>query len=202
MMAESSTEVTRLLHDWSEGDPHALAKLMPLVCEDLRSMARRYMRKEMAGHTLQPTALVNEVYLRLHGRRQVTWRNRAHFFGFAAQTMRRILVDHARSRQTAKRGDGVQALPLDEKADLAAPLRLDVVALDDALETLTKMDARQARIVELRYFVGLNVEETAAVLEVSTATVKREWKVAKLWLYREIKGEKPPEEDGRSPRRG
>jgi RNA polymerase sigma factor (TIGR02999 family) len=195
MMAESSTEVTRLLHDWSEGDPQALAKLMPLVCEDLRAMARRYMRREEAGHTLQPTALVNEVYLRLHGRRQVSWKNRAHFFGFAAQTMRRVLVDHARSRQTAKRGDGLQAVPLDETGDLAVPLRLDVVALDDALKSMARMDARQAHIVELRYFVGLNVEETAAVLEISTATVKREWRVAKLWLFREIKGEKPPEED-------
>lgn len=193
-MGESSTEVTRLLHDWSEGDPQALAKLMPLVCEDLRSMARRYMRRETPGHTLQPTALVNEVYLRLHDRRQVNWKNRAHFFGFAAQTMRRILVDHARSRQTAKRGDGVQAVPLDETAaDLAVPLRLDVVALDDALGTLAKMDPRQALIVELRYFVGLNVEETAAVLDISTATVKREWRVAKLWLFREIKGETPPD---------
>jgi RNA polymerase sigma factor (TIGR02999 family) len=195
MMAESSTEVTRLLHDWSEGDPQALAKLMPLVCEDLRAMARRYMRREEAGHTLQPTALVNEVYLRLHGRRQVSWKNRAHFFGFAAQTMRRVLVDHARSRQTAKRGDGLQAVPLDETGDLAVPLRLDVVALDDALKSMARMDARQAHIVELRYFVGLNVEETAAVLEISTATVKREWRVAKLWLFREIKGEKPPDED-------
>ena len=191
MMGESSTEVTRLLHDWSEGDQQALAKLMPLVCEDLRSMARRYMRREDAGHTLQPTALVNEVYLRLHGRRQVNWKNRAHFFGFAAQTMRRILVDHARSHQTAKRGDGAQPVPLDETADLAAPLRLEVVALDDALESLVKIDPRQAHIVELRYFVGLNVEETAAVLEISTATVKREWRFAKLWLFREIKGEKP-----------
>ncbi|HEX9736000.1 MAG TPA: ECF-type sigma factor, partial [Thermoanaerobaculia bacterium] len=176
--------MTRLLHDWSEGDPQALAKLMPLVCEDLRAMARRYMRREEAGHTLQPTALVNEVYLRLHGRRQVSWKNRAHFFGFAAQTMRRVLVDHARSRQTAKRGDGLQAVPLDETGDLAVPLRLDVVALDDALKSMARMDARQAHIVELRYFVGLNVEETAAVLEISTATVKREWRVAKLWLFR------------------
>lgn len=195
MMGESSTEVTRLLHDWSDGDQQALAKLMPLVCEDLRSMARRYMRREDAGHTLQPTALVNEVYLRLHGRRKVNWKNRAHFFGFAAQTMRRILVDHARSHQTAKRGDGVQAIPLDETSDLAAPLRLEVVALDDALESLVKIDPRQAHIVELRYFVGLNVEETAAVLEISTATVKREWRFAKLWLFREIKGEKPPDDE-------
>lgn len=192
MMGETSTEVTRLLHDWSEGDQRALAKLMPLVCEDLRTMAQRYMRREVSGHTLQPTALVNEVYLRLQERRKVTWKNRAHFFGFAAQTMRRILVDHARSRQTAKRGEGVQRIPLDETAELAIARSFDVVALDDALKTLAKMDRRQAQIVELRFFVGLNVEETAAVLEISTATVKREWRVAKLWLFREIKGADAP----------
>ncbi len=190
MSEERSSEVTRLLHDWSDGDTEALAKLMPLVCEELREMAGRYMRREVPGHTLQPTALVNEVYLRLQGRRKVNWKNRAHFFALAAHTMRRILVDHARSHQTAKRGDGLQPIPLDETGDIPMPESFDVIALDDALKTLTEMDPRQARIVELRFFVGLNVEETAAVLEISAATVKREWKIAKLWLYREIKGSK------------
>lgn len=180
-------EVTRLLHDWSEGSPEALADLMPLVCDELRGMAQRYLRREVQGHTLQPTALVNEVYIRLHGRRQVNWKNRAHFFGFAAQTMRRILVDHARGHQTAKRGEGLQPVSLDDTGDIPIPLQLDIIALNDALNTLEEMDPRQARIVELRYFIGFNVEETAAALEISSATVKREWKVAKLWLYREIR---------------
>lgn len=189
MGEEIPSEVTRLLHDWSEGNPEALADLMPLVCEELREMARRYIRREEPGHTLQATALVNEVYLRLHGRREVNWKNRAHFFGFAAQTMRRVLVDHARSHRTAKRGDGAQPISLDDTAnELAVPENVDIVALDDALQDLAKMDARQASIVDLRFFMGFSVEETAAALEISTATVKREWKIAKLWLFREVKG--------------
>ncbi len=188
MTEDGRSEVTRLLHEWSEGDTQALTKLMPLVCEDLREMAQRYFRREPPSHTLQPTALVNEVYLRLHGRRTVSWKNRAHFFGFAGQTMRRVLVDHARTHQAAKRGDGVQRISLDESLDFAQPLDVDLVALDDALKTLAKMDPRQAQIVNLRYFVGLSVEETADILGISTATVKREWKLAKLWLLREIKG--------------
>jgi RNA polymerase sigma factor (TIGR02999 family) len=186
---EIPSEVTRLLHDWSEGNPEALAELMPLVLEELREMARRYMRREEPGHTLQPTALVNEVYLRLHGRRKVDWKNRRHFFGFAAQTMRRVLVDHARSHQTVKRGDGVEPISLDDTADelLAVPGSVDIVAFDDALDGLAKMDERQAQIVMLRFYMGFSVEETAAALDTSSATVKREWKIAKLWLYREMK---------------
>ncbi|NJL28768.1 MAG: sigma-70 family RNA polymerase sigma factor [Thermoanaerobaculia bacterium] len=188
-MTTPPQEVTQLLLDWSEGDPKALAKLMPLVCDELRTLARRYLNREALGHTLQPTALVNEVYLRLHGRKRVQWKNRAHFFGFAAQTMRRILVDHARSQKTSKRGEGGHALPLDEAIDLAAHQQTDLVALDEALKILTEMDPRQAQIVDLRFFVGLTVEECAAVLGIGTATVKREWQLARLWLLREISGD-------------
>lgn len=196
-MGDHPSAITRLLHDWSKGDPEALAKLMPLVCRDLRRLARSYLRREGNGHTLQPTALVNEVYLRLHDRREVSWRNSAHFFGFAAQTMRRILVDHARSQQAKRRGNGQRPLSLDDTGDLPVKSDMDLIALDDALKDLAELDPRQARIVELRFFVGLSVEETAKVLEISPATVKREWKVAKLWLYREIQGEdrKPLSDD-------
>ena len=181
-----SHEVTQLLLRWSDGDKDALSALMPLVCRDLRNLARGYLDKESPAHTLQPTALVNEVYLKLHDRRTVSWKNSAHFFGFAATTMRRILVDHARSHQRAKRGDGVRPLPLDESFDLIDDQNLDMVALDDALTQLADLDPRQASIVELRFFVGLTVEETAAVLEISPPTVKREWRLARLWLYREL----------------
>ncbi len=181
-----SHEVTQLLLRWSDGDKDALSSLMPLVCRDLRNLARGYLEKESPAHTLQPTALVNEVYLKLHDRRTVSWKNSAHFFGFAATTMRRILVDHARSHQRAKRGDGVRPLPLDESLDLIDDRKLDMVALDDALNQLAELDPRQASIVELRFFVGLTVEETAAVLEISPPTVKREWRLARLLLYREL----------------
>jgi len=193
-MESSTHEVTHLLHLWSEGDTDAFAQLMPLVCDELRGLARRYLHREDRGHTLQPTALVNEVYLRLHGRRQVQWKNRAHFFGFAAQTMRRILVDHARGNKTSKRGGGLRPLPLDEALDVAESRHTDLIALDEALVMLQEMDARQAQIVELRFFVGLTVEECAAVLGIGTATVKREWKLARLWLYRQINGSTPPPE--------
>ena len=185
-MPKSQPDVTALLHAWTEGDESALPKLMPLVCQDLRDIARRYLRQEESGHTLQPTALVNEVYLRLRQRRTVNWKSRAHFFGFAAQQMRKILVDHARNRRAVKRGGADDPLPLDESLDLVVELDVDVVALDDALRSLEKMDPRQAQIVDLRFFVGLTVEETAAVLGISAPTVKREWKIAKLWLYREL----------------
>lgn len=192
-MTTPPQEVTKLLLDWSEGNPQALAKLMPLVCDELRTLARRYLNREVRGHTLQPTALVNEVYLRLHGRKRVHWKNRAHFFGFAAQTMRRILVDHARGQKTSKRGDGGHVLPLDEALDLAVQQHTDLVALDEALKVLAEMDPRQAQIVDLRFFVGLTVEECAAVLGIGTATVKREWQLARLWLFREISGSKSAE---------
>lgn len=184
---EPIESVTRWLHAWGEGDHVALEKLMPLVCSELRMMAKRYLAREVPGHTLQPTALVNELYIYLHGRHKVNWKNRAHFFGFAAQTMRRILVDHARSHQTAKRGDGIRPFPLDEAIGVAEERPVDFVALDDALTSLAQIDARQAEIVELRFFVGLTIEETAEVLGIAPVTVKRDWKTARLWLFREIR---------------
>lgn len=184
--ADPDHQVTHLLLRWSDGDKEALRQLMPLVCRELRHQAKNYLTKENPAHTLQPTALVNEVYLRLHDCRTVEWKNSAHFFGFAATTMRRILVDHARSHQRAKRGDGVRPLPLDESLDLPEEQDLDLVALDDALNQLAELDPRQARIVDQRFFVGLTVDETAAVLGVSAPTVKREWRLARLWLFREL----------------
>lgn len=183
-------EITRLLTDWSDGDPDALERLMPLVFDELRQIARSHFRRESAGHTLQPTALVNEVYLRLLGQRQVQWDNRSQFFSFAALLMRRILVDHAKGRKAAKRGGGIKNLPLEEA--LAVPAgkgSLDYVALDHALDELARYDPRQARIVELRYFVGLTQEEVAEVLDVSLTTIKRDWRMARLWLYQQMEKE-------------
>ncbi len=182
----SSQDVTRLLQDWSKGDQAALANLMPLVYNELRHLASRYLRRERAGHTLQTTALVHEAYLRLIDQNQVTWQNRAHFFGVAAQMMRRILVDHAREQHAEKRGGGAPRLSLDEAIGLAGERGVNLIALDDALSALAAIDPQQSRIVELRFFGGLTVEETAEVLGVSPATVKREWSMAKAWLYREI----------------
>jgi RNA polymerase sigma factor (TIGR02999 family) len=186
-MSETSTQqVTKLLRDWSNGDQSALEQLTPLVYGELRRLAGRYLRKERPDHTLQSTALVHEAFIRLVDQREVKWQNRAHFFGVAAQMIRRILVDHARSRQANKRGAGAPKLSLDEA--LATPERrdLDLLALDDALNSLAKIDPQQARIVELRFFTGLTVEETAEVLGISPATVKRDWVTAKAWLYRDI----------------
>lgn len=178
-------EVTALLRDWSGGDRQALERLMPLVYGELRRLAASYLRRERPDHTLQPTALVNEAYLRLVDQRSVSWANRAHFFGIAAQLMRRILVDHARRRQAAKRAAAyrVTATPAVSPSGDRAP---ELLALDGALSDLEKLDARQARIVELRFFAGLTVEETAEVTGVSPATVKREWRTARAWLRREI----------------
>jgi RNA polymerase sigma factor (TIGR02999 family) len=186
-MSETSTQqVTRLLRDWSNGDQSALDRLTPLVYSELRRLAGRYLRKERPDHTLQSTALVHEAFIRLVDQRDVKWQNRAHFFGVAAQMIRRILVDHARGRHASKRGSGAPKLSLDEA--LATPERkdLDLIALDDALNSLAKIDPQQARIVELRFFTGLTVEETAEVLGISPATVKRDWVTAKAWLYRDI----------------
>lgn len=176
--------------DWSNGDQSALERLTPLVYTELRRLAARYLRRERTGHTLQSTALVHEAYLRLIDQNRVQWQNRAHFFGVAAQLIRRILVDHARNRNAHKRGAGAVKLALDEAIALPQQRDLDLVALDDALETLAKLDPQQARVVELRFFTGLSVEETAEVLQISPATVKREWTAAKAWLYREISGER------------
>jgi RNA polymerase sigma factor (TIGR02999 family) len=189
MPTESSREVTQLLVAWGDGDKSALEKLMPLVYQELRRLAKRYMRQERAGHTLQTTALVNEAYLRLVDWKDVRWQNRAHFFGVAAQMMRRILVDFARSRQYAKRGGGALEVSLDEAAVFSTERGADLVALDDALQSLAALDERKSRVVELRFFGGLSVAETAEVLKVSPETVMRDWKLAKVWLMREISGE-------------
>ena len=185
-------EVTQLLQAWTQGDPDALADLMPLVCDELRARARRYLDRENRQHTLQPTALVNEIYLRFERRKSVHWKNRAQFFGYAAKMMRQVLVDHARAKNRDKRGSGQRPVSFDaehydEPADPKQP-SIDIVALHVALEALEALDSRQARVVDLRFIVGLTVEETAAALEISTATVKREWKLARLWLYREMGG--------------
>jgi RNA polymerase sigma factor (TIGR02999 family) len=182
----SSPDVTQILQEVSGGDKDAPARLMPLVYDELRRLADHYLRQERPDHTLQPTALVHEAYLKLIDQTRVDWQNRAHFFGVAAQLMRRILVDHARRHRASKRGGFQQKLTLDEAVDYSQPRDLDLVALDDALNALAQMDARQSQIVELRFFGGLTIEETAEALGVSPATVKVDWSMAKAWLRREI----------------
>ena len=186
MGTRTDREITRLLFDWSHGDRRALDRLMPLVTRELRQLARSYLDRESSNHTLQPTALVNELYLRLVGNRSMTWQNRAHFFAFAAQTMRRILVDHARARKTAKRGSNVTMVSLDEARERSDAPDVEVLALHEVLKSLAEMDERQSRIVELRTFAGLGLVETAEVLGVSRATVSREWASAKAWLYGQL----------------
>jgi len=182
----STREITQLLVAWNQGDRVALEALSPLVDRELRRLARRYMAGERRGHILQTTALVNEAYLRLIDWQNVEWRNRAHFFGRAAQIMRRILVDFARARDREKRGGDEIHVSLSEAANVAQRLRPDLVALDDALRSLEKLATRQARVVELRFFVGLSLEETAEALKVSLSSVRRDWSVAESWLYREL----------------
>ena len=185
-MSIPPSEISRLLAAWRNGNQQALDELTPLVYEELRRLAHHYMSRERPGHTLQTTALVNEAYLRLVDQKVTQWQNRAHFFGIAAQLMRRILVDHARSHAYAKRGGGAHKVPLDDAAVLSPERGAEVIDLDDALKSLAEIDARKCRVVELRYFGGLTVEETAEVLNVSPITVKRDWSVAKAWLLREI----------------
>jgi len=180
------SEVTELLIDWRNGDRNALDKLMPVVYEELRRLAKRYMAAERPGHTLQTTALVNEAYCKLLNHNQMQWQNRAHFFAIAAQVMRRLLVDHARTRRYAKRGGGARPISLDEVALVTEERASDVLALDEALSRLANFDPRKGEIVELRYFGGLSVEEVADVLAVSPITIKREWLKAKAWLQREL----------------
>jgi RNA polymerase sigma factor (TIGR02999 family) len=180
-------EVSQLLVRWRDGDKSALDKLTPLVYEELRRLARHYMRGERVGHTLQATGLVNEAYIRLVDLREMAWQNKAHFFAVAATLMRRILVDHARSRNYAKRGGSRQRLSLGKADQFEKQPDVDLVALDDALMTLEGMNAQQSRIVELRFFGGLTIEETAEVLGISHATVERDWAVARAWLRREIR---------------
>jgi RNA polymerase sigma factor (TIGR02999 family) len=185
----SPRDVTALLGDWSRGNRTALNQLLPLVYAELRRVAARQLRDERADHTLQPTALVHEVYMRLVDQRQVDWQSRAHFFGVSAQVMRRILVDHARRHSASKRGDGVRFVSIDEAKDIAASSEIPILALDCALGRLEKVDAELARIVELRAFGGLTIEETAHVLSVSPSTAKRDWRTAKAWLNRELGSE-------------
>jgi RNA polymerase sigma factor (TIGR02999 family) len=186
MKPTGSEQVTQLLIEWSEGNKAAIDKLLPLIYDELRRLARYYMRRERAGHTLQTSALVNEAYLRLIDQKSVRWQNRAHFFAIASQLMRRILLDHARRRHKSKRGGDAQKIPLDEAAVVSGERAAELIALDDALTSLDAIDQRKSKIVELRFFGGLNIEETAEVLEISPATVQREWSMAKAWLYREI----------------
>ena len=185
-MAQTSQNVTQLLIGWSNGDREALDALLPVVYEELRKQAANYLRRERVGHTLQTTALIHEAYLKLVDQKNVHWQNRAHFFGIAAQLMRRILVDHARTKKRAKRGGSNIRVSFNEANVLSPSQDLDIVALDEALERLSEIDEQQSRIVELRFFSGLTVEETAAVLAISPATVKRDWSMAKAWLHREI----------------
>ncbi len=182
----SSLDLTALLLDWVAGDEDALERLAPVIYEDLKRIARNRLRGERAGHTLQPTALVNEAYMRLVDQERVQWTCRAHFFAVAARIMRRVLVDHARRRQAGKRQAQAEAITLDQAAGLAQPQDVDLIRLDDALKDLAQLDPRQSRIVELRFFAGLTIDETAAVLEISPATVKVDWKMAKARLFREL----------------
>ena len=188
-------DASTLLRAWSDGDQEALDKLTPIVYGELHRLAGRYMRGERTGHSLQTTALVNEAYLRLVDYKSMRWQNRAHFFAVSAQLMRRILVDHAR-RHNLKRGGDVPHVSLDEVASVGSGQDTDLVALDRAMHALARIDPRKVQVVEMRFFGGLNVEETAEVLKISTVTVKRDWRAAKLWLYREIRGEGA---DGREP---
>ena len=186
MTQPATNEVTQLLIEWSNGDKAALDRLMPLIHEELRRLAHHYMSRERPGHTLQTTALVDEAYLRLVNRKDVHWQNRAHFFAIAAQLMRSILVDHARSHAYAKRGGGARKIALEEAMVVSQERAADVVALDGALKELETFDPQQSRIIELRFFGGLTIEETAEVLDLSPATIKREWSTAKAWLYHEL----------------
>ena len=182
----SSKVITRLLVDWGRGDQAAFDELVPLVYNELHQMAVRRLRRERPNHTLRPTALVHEAYVRLIDQDRVRWKNRAHFFAIASRLMRRILVDHARAHGAAKRGGGGPMVSLDDAGDVALEQDVSLLALDDALVQLDKLDPVQAQIIELRYFGGLTIEETAAVVRVSAKTVGREWNVARAWLYREL----------------
>lgn len=189
-MDPSACEITQLLRAWSRGEEEALDKLTPLVYAELHRTAHRYMARERPDHTLQTTALVNEVYLRLVDTRGVTWQDRAHFFGICARLMRRVLTDFARSKRYLKRGGRSPHIALDEALVVSPQPRADLVALDDALNELFKHDPRKSQVVELRFFGGLTVEETAEVLKVSMETVKRDWELAKVWLLREMRRER------------
>jgi RNA polymerase sigma factor (TIGR02999 family) len=206
MHGDEPTDITNLLLAWSQGDRTALDRLTPLVYNQLRYLARRYMRSEVPDHTLQPTALAHEAYIRLVNQDRVNWRNRAHFFGVAAQVIRRLLIDYARERQRIKRGGGAVMVSWSERIAVPEAKNLDVVALDDALTRLADLDPQQSRIVELRFFAGLSIKETAEALNISPATVKRDWMIARAWLYQQLKSsrkvtppsmvESPPQKTG------
>ena len=192
-----SQEVTRLLNNWANGDQSAVDELMPLVYAELRRMAKRSMRSQNAGHTLQTTALINEAYVKLVNQKEKHWKNRAHFFGVAAQAMRHILVDYARSRQSAKRGGDFRIVSVEESAtisDEAGTISeeriIEIIEINDALNTLARIDKRKTQIVELKFFGGLSIEEIATFLNVSPKTVKRDWQLARMWLLRELKGDR------------
>ncbi len=185
--ADKTREISRILHEWKDGGQEASEKLMPLVYDELRRQAARYLRRERPGHTLQTTALIHETYLKLVDQRNVDWQNRAHFFGIAAQAMKRILLDYAKARHRQKRGGAAENLHLDEaRFVVSGDKSVDLIALDEALTRLARLDARQANIVELKFFAGLSIEDIAETLRISPATVKREWNSAKAWLHSEI----------------
>jgi RNA polymerase sigma factor (TIGR02999 family) len=185
-MNSSAPTITQLLVKWSNGDQQALDELTPLIYDELRHMARTYLRRERSGHTLQATELVHEAYMRIIDQDSVSWQNRAHFFGIASQMMRRILVNYALARAAQKRGGGAKKLLLDEAVNLRDQREKDLIALDDALTQLERLDPQQTRIVELRFFGGLSIQETAEALRISPATVKRDWSTARLWLRRKL----------------
>ena len=186
---DKTQEISQILVEWSKGGKEASDKLMPLVYDELRRQAARYLRRERPGHTLQTTALIHETYLKLIDQKNVDWQNRAHFYGIAAQAMKRILIDHAKARHREKRGGAAENLPLDEARFVVSDeTNVDIVALDQALTRLAAFDPRQASIVDLKFFAGLSIDDIAETLEVSPATVKREWNSAKAWLFSEING--------------
>ncbi len=187
---DSQPDVTELLLEWRQGDSRALERLTPIVYGELRRIAHRYMQNEREGHTLQTTALVNEAYVRLVGHERIEWQNRAHFFGVMAQVMRHVLIDHARSRSSAKREGLSRHVPLEDSAAMTETRAAELVALDEALNELAELDPRKSRVVELRYFGGLSLEETANVLEISVMTVRRDWRAAKAWLYKKVISDK------------
>jgi len=189
MTTHSLQDVTGLLLEWQEGESGALDKLTPLVYDELRRIAHRYMQQERDGHTLQTTALVNEAYVRLVGGQRIEWQNRAHFYGVVAQVMRHVLIDHARRLHYVKHGGNAQRVSLEDVAVLPHARAAELLALDEALEELARLDSRKARVVELRYFGGMSLEETADVLDISVMTVRRDWRAAKAWLYRALNDE-------------
>jgi RNA polymerase sigma factor (TIGR02999 family) len=185
-MDAARADVTQLLQRWSSGEEQALDRLLPQIHDELRKLAASYLRRERPDHTLQPTALVNEAFLKLVDQRAAQWQNRAHFFGIAAQAMRRILVDHARAHAASKRGGAVRKVPINEEILVGPVMDVDLLALDEALTRLAALDPQQSRIVELRFFAGLTMEETAEVMHISPATIGREWRIAKAWLSAEL----------------